>query len=122
MILIGDKNIEYENIERVVCCDDIKTTSSNTTVLFDFDINILQYTKQNDISSAVVIKNITEMIYSANLGAKYIVTPQEIIVKTQKIADNYMYDSRILAIIENSDEIEKIAHQEIDGVIYKELL
>ena len=33
-----------------------------------------------------------------------------------------MFDSKILAVIEESEEIEKIALDGIDGVIYKELL
>ena len=40
----------------------------------------------------------------------------------QKIAENYMFDSKILAIIKSNDELEEIALDEIDGVIYKELI
>ena len=33
-----------------------------------------------------------------------------------------MYDSKILAIIKSNDELENIAKNEIDGVIYKNLI
>ena len=33
-----------------------------------------------------------------------------------------MYDAKILAIIESSDEFEEIAKAQIDGVIFKNLI
>jgi len=122
MIIIGDQNIEYENIEKITGINDIKTTASNATVLFDFDLNILKYTKSNDINSAVVVKSIKEVLYASSLSAKYIIPNENILIQSQKTADNYMFDSKILAIVENSDGLEKVALNEIDGAIYKDLL
>lgn len=122
MILIGDKHIDYEKIEIIKSINDICKTQPNSTLLFDFDINILKYTSENDLNSAVKVSNIKDVIYSSSLGAKYILPTNEILNQTQKLADNYMFDSKILAIIENSDEIENMALNEIDGVIYKNIL
>ncbi len=122
MILIGDENIEYENIVNINSIDDIKKTPSNSTVIFDFDIDILKYTNSNDINSAVKIKTIKELIYSNSLNAKYIIINESILTKSQKIADNYMFDSKILAIIKSSDDIAEVALLEIDGAIYEKLL
>jgi len=122
MILLGDSNIEYENIEKIASIEDIKKSTPNATVIFDFDFEMLKYTKSNDINSAVTVHSIKEVIYANRLGAKYIIPRINILVQSQKIADNYMFDSKILAVIENSDEIEKIALDEIDGVIYKNIL
>ena len=122
MILIGDPNIEYEKIEKITSIEEIKKTSPASTVLFDFDFDLLKYTKANDINSAVLAHSIKEVIYAHNLGAKYIIPRVNILIQSQKIADNYMFDSKILAVIEDSEEIEKIALDEIDGAIYKGLL
>jgi hypothetical protein len=123
MILIGDENIKYETIEKIAHRDDISKTSPSSTVLFNFSLEILKYTQANDINSAVVVNSIKEVIYAHNLGAKYIIISREdILLQSQKIADNYMFDSKILAVIENSEEIEKNALHEIDGIIYKTLL
>ena len=122
MILLGDPNIEYETIEKITSIDDIKNTAPSSTVLFDFNFELLKYTKANEIKSAVITHSITEVIYAHNLGAKYIIPRVNILTQSQKIADNYMFDSKILAVIENSDEIENIALDEIDGAIYKGLL
>jgi hypothetical protein len=123
MILIGDENIKYETIEKIAHRDDISKTSPSSTVLFNFSLEILKYTQANDINSAVVVNSIKEVIYAHNLGANYIIISREdILLQSQKIADNYMFDSKILAVIENSEEIEKNALHEIDGIIYKTLL
>jgi len=37
----------------------------------------------------------------------------------QKIADNYLWDMKILAIISSEDEIEEIALLEIDGAVVR---
>jgi hypothetical protein len=122
MIVIGDSNIEYETIEKISQIEDIKKTSPASTLLFDFNIEILKYTKTNDINSAVIAHSIKEVIYASSLGAKYIIPRVNILLQVQKIADNYMFDSKILAVIEDGEEIEKVALDEIDGVIYKGLL
>ncbi len=122
MIIIGDQNIEYENIEKITGINDIKATTSNATILFDFDLDILKYTKSNDINSAVTVKSIKEVLYASSLSAKYIIPSENILIQSQKIADNYMFDSKILAIVENSDALEQVALNEIDGAIYKDLL
>lgn len=122
MILIGDDLIPFENISKVTKTEDIKQTTSNSTVIFDFEETVLKYCFDNQISSAVIVFNIKEAIYSNSLKAKYIICSKELAQKVQKIADNYMFDSRILVIIESNNEIEEIALNEIDGVIYKKLV
>ena len=118
MILIGDFNIPYENIEKIYSIEDISSTKPNSTALFDFDIEILKYTQLNDINSAVVVNNIKEVIYASSLNARYIIVKDDISKVAQKIADNYMFDSKILVIIKDENEIAQSAVDEIDGVIY----
>jgi len=37
----------------------------------------------------------------------------------QKIAENYMFDSKIIQPIKTDDEVEEVALKGIDGVIYE---
>ncbi len=122
MILIGDPNIPYENIVRIKSKEDIKDTEPNSTVLFDFNGLSLEYARQNDIQSAVIVQSILESIYANSLGAKYIIVSKALAGEVQNLADHYMFDSRILAVIEEASEIEALAKEHIDGVIYKALL
>ena len=67
-------------------------------------------------------KNIKEALYVNALEGKYIIADKTLAVSLQKLADNYIFDSKILALIDSNDEFEEIAKNEIDGVIYKKLL
>ena len=122
MIVIGDKLIPFEELFKIDSIDDIKNTKANSTVLFNYSDEIAKYCFENEISFAIVVDSIKEAVYSSNLNAKYIITNKELSKELQKIADNYMYDAKILAIIESSDEFEEIAKAQIDGVIFKNLI
>lgn len=122
MIIIGDKLIPFEELLKINSTNDIKNTKANSTVLFNYSDEIAKFCFENEISFAVVVNSIKEAVYSSNLNAKYIIANKELAKELQKIADNYMYDAKILVIIESSDEFEEIAKAQIDGVIFKNLI
>ncbi len=122
MILIGDKRIPYEDISKIVSIEDIKNTKANSCISFVYNEEILTYTFKNNLSSAVIITSIKEAIYANSLNAKYIICEKQLAKDLQKIAENYMFDSKILAIISSNDEFEEIALCEVDGIIYKNIL
>lgn len=122
MILIGDNLIPHKAFSFIDSIADIEFTQVNSIIGFNYDENILLYARKNDLDIAVVASSIKEAIYCNALKCKYIICEKKLAKNIQKIAESYMFDSKILAIIEDSDEIEKIALNEIDGVIYSSLL
>ena len=122
MIIIGDNFVPFENISFISSIDDIKNTKANSTLIFFYDAELLKYSYENDLSSAVIVTSITEAIYCNSLNAKYIISDKHLAIQLQKIADNYMYDSKNLVIISSNEEFEDVVKDEIDGVIYKDLL
>lgn len=122
MILLGDSIVPYEKTFRIFHCSQIDETSPNSTVIFNFNQEILQYCNKNNVEFAVIVNSITEAIYANCLLAKYIICKNDDAKMIQDIAENYMFDSKVLAIINDSDEIEKHAKNSIDGAIYSHLL
>ena len=122
MILIGDKLVPFEDVFLIKNIKDIENTKANSTVLFDFEEEILTYCYKNELFCAVVVNSIKEAIYCNNLNVKYIISEKELSIELQKIADNYMYDSKILAVIDSNEELEQVAKLEIDGIIYRNLI
>lgn len=122
MIILGDKLIPFEDIFVIDSIEEIKNTKANSALIFVYDEKILKYCFENSLNFAVLVNSTKEAIYSNSLGAKYIVSSKTLAKEIQKIAENYMYDSKILAIISSNDEFEEITEAQIDGVIYKELL
>ena len=122
MILIGDNLIPHKEFSFIDSILDIEHTVANSTLIFNYDENLLLFCRKNALSTAIVVSNITEAIYCNALDSKYIICDKKIAKSIQKIAENYMFDAKVLAMIESRDEIEKIALNEIDGVIYTSLL
>ena len=122
MILIGDKLVPFPEISFISNIEQIISTKANSIVLFVYDEKILKYVYDNELPSAVIVKSIKDAIYCNNLNVKYIISEKALASQIQKIADNYMYDSKNLAIIDSNDEFEEIAINEIDGIIYRNLI
>ena len=122
MIIIGDKLVPFEEITYIKNLENIKDSKANSIVMFNYDEKTLKYAYENELSSAVIVTSITEAIYCNSLNAKYIISEKHLAIQIQKIADNYMYDSKNLVIINSNEEFDHIAKDEIDGVIYRDLI
>mgnify|MGYP003583996161 FL=1 len=122
MILIGDKLVPFPEISFISNIEQINSTKANSIVLFVYDEKLLKYVCDNELPSAVIVKSIKDAIYCNHLNDKYIISEKTLASQIQKIADNYMYDSKNLAIIDSNDEFEEIAINEIDGIIYRSLI
>lgn len=122
MIIIGDKLVPFEEMTYIKNLENIKDSKANSIVMFNYDEKTLKYAYENELSSAVIVTSITEAIYCNSLNAKYIISEKHLAIQIQKIADNYMYDSKNLVIIDSNEEFEHIAKDEIDGVIYRDLI
>jgi hypothetical protein len=122
MIIIGDEFIPYERIEKVEKISHIKLTSPNSTLYFPFSKEMLLFCMENSLACAVNISSIKEAVYANALGAKYILPSREILQAVQKLAENYLFDSKVLALIENEDEIEDLALKNIDGAVFQKII
>ncbi len=122
MILIGDELVPYGQISFISNIEQINSTKANSIILFNYDEVLLKYAYENELSSAVIVKSIKDAIYCNNLNVKYIISEKSLSKQIQKIADNYMFDSKNLVIIDSNDEFEEIAITEIDGIIYRSLI
>lgn len=119
MIIIGNEFINYPKFVKISHITDIKQTKPLDIVVFDYDIKIVSYCNKNNITFAVITDNITDIIFSNALNAKFIIV-KENSQEIQKIAENYMFDTKILQLISNDMQIESIARWGIDGVIYED--
>ena len=120
MIILGDKDIPYNKIENIVTIEDIKSTKPNSTLLFHFDKKIMKYCIQNQLNYMVKVSNIVQVVYSNSLKASYILYDDISNIATiQKLAETYLFDSKIIVAIKDENEIERLALLGIDGVVFK---
>ena len=119
MEIIGFSEIDNTNIIKITSIDDIKNSIPKDLIIFDYNLDIVKYCQKNEIFSGVIVKNIKEAILSNYFLINYIIVKKDIAKTVQQIAQNYMFDSKILQIVDSLDEIESVALNEIDGVINK---
>jgi len=123
-MIILNEPFSYEKFIKVKTLDDIKNTPSNSTLIFDYcegSLSLFEFCKNNNIAYGVNINTLKELIFTANLNAKYIFTDDIQKAKIfQKTANEYLLDTKIILLIENFDRIEEIVSTGIDGVKLKE--
>lgn len=123
MIILGHELISFTPVYKVTKIEDIKRTSPNSTVLFDFiNKEVLEYCEDQDISFALHVKNIKDACIANALKAKFIIVDYELAKKVQPIATEYLFDTKIFLYVEDEMQIELAADYSIDGVIFKEAI
>ncbi|MEA2091554.1 MAG: hypothetical protein U9O83_04200 [Campylobacterota bacterium] len=121
MLIYGHRFIESDSFYHVPNIDAIPNTPSNATIYLDFsedNLEIINHATSNGILLALGCANISEIIYAASLGATYIIVPKELAKTAQNIANNYLFDAKILVHTTQESEIEELAILGVDGVIF----
>jgi hypothetical protein len=119
VIIIGHNLIPYKNLYKISTIKQIEKTPSNSTVLFDFNEEILTYVKDSLISFAVCVENSTQACLANALGARYIIVYKEDIKEIQKVANEYLFDAKILYKIRKEEEMEFAIDCFVDGVLFE---
>jgi hypothetical protein len=122
-MLILEKPFSEETFIKANSIEEIKNSPSNSTIIFEYDDKLLEtflFCKKNNIPYGVIINEIKELIFIANLNSKYAFTYDLQKAKIfQKIAENYLFDTKIILFIDSFEEIENLIQYQIDGVKLK---
>ena len=125
MIIMGHSWVESPKFCKIFSQEDIQKSTANDIVLLEPIVEshaLAQYCKENTIPFAVTVNSLSEAIFANALGAKYIVCEEDDALIIQPIAQEYLFDTRILVLIHEEKEIDKIARSGIDGVIFPEAI
>ena len=125
MIVIGHPWIKSQCFSKVFSVEDIKNTQTNDIVLLEPLVNsysYAQYCQENSIAYAVVTNTLDDAIFANALGAAYMICKEEDALMIQPIAQEYLFDTRVLVLINHEKEISQIAKSGIDGVILAEAM
>ncbi len=125
MIVIGHPWIKSQKFCKVFSIDNIKSSNVDNIALIEPLVdshNLAQYCQDNSIAYAVVVSNLNDAIFANSLGAKYMICEEVDALMIQPIAQEYLFDTRILVLIHTVKEISKIARGGIDGVVFAEAI
>lgn len=115
MLIFGHPKIPAPSFHLVENKEQIASTPPNSIVRFAFDFEMLRYCQKNGIQVAVEIANIKEAVYANALHASFLLCPFDLAKKVQKIAENYLFDAKVIALMDER-LIEKAIEAGIDGV------
>ena len=121
MLLFGHRFISSETFYHISDIDDISHTPPSSFLMLPFNeknLDIITHLNLNQLTFALSVDNITELIYAAELHASYILVKNDLAKTAQELAQNYLFDAKILAKVEDDTAIEEMALLGIDGVIY----
>ena len=121
MLIFGHRFIPSVSFYHVSDIESISNTPPSSIIHIEFseeNLDIISHTSLNQIHTSICAKDINQIIYSSSLGASYIVVHSELAKSAQTIANEYLFDAKILVLIEEEDEIEEFALLGIDGVIF----
>ena len=121
MLLFGHRFIPSASFYHVLDIDSITNTPPSSVIHVEFsqnNLDIIKHAKENQIPLSICCQTITEIIYAASLDASFIVVKNELAKDANKIANDYLFDAKILVLIEEESEIEKLALLGVDGVIF----
>ncbi|TLD84023.1 hypothetical protein LS70_004245 [Helicobacter sp. MIT 11-5569] len=86
---------------------------------FEELLNLANFCKENRVSFSVIPTNIKEALLLVNLNARFLLTKDLTFASTlQKLAEIYLFDTKILFCIQDENAIESTANYGIDGVIF----
>ena len=125
MIVIGHPWIKSQRFSKVFSVEDIKNTQTNDIVLLESLLDShghAQYCQENNIAYAVLTDSLDDAVFANALGAKYMICEKDVALMIQPIAQEYLFDARVLVLIHNEKEISQIAKSGIDGVIFAEAM
>jgi len=128
MIIIGHRFIpsflkENGSFYHIPNIDAIKNTPPNSCIYLEYsedNLETIKHLQNNNLCFCLKAEDITQIIYAANLGASFIHVDKDIAKTAQDLANNYLFDAKILVAIEDDDEIEELALLGVDGVLYSE--
>ncbi|MFT7860663.1 MAG: hypothetical protein ABXS93_06980 [Sulfurimonas sp.] len=123
MVFFGHRFIPSQNFYHIFDIDGISHTPPSSALYLEFsekNLDIIEHLQKNDLTFALNVANITELLYGSALGASYITIDKTLAKTAQGLAENYLFDAKILVHVEDEEEIEELALLGVDGVIFAE--
>jgi hypothetical protein len=125
MIIIGHPWIKSNRFFKVFSIECIKKSQTDDIILLEPLVDshaFAVHCQENNIPFAVVANNLEDALFANALGAKYIICEEDHALMIQPIANEYLFDTRILVLIHSEKEISKIARGGVDGVIFADAI
>ncbi|MGG7048755.1 MULTISPECIES: hypothetical protein [unclassified Campylobacter] len=117
MQLIGHPLAPYESLLHAKTKAEIRQNC-----VFKFDENLIKTAIEKKVDFGVFCNEISQAIIANAVGAKLIICEKNLAQNFAKLAQFYLFDSKIACIIKTDSELENLAELEVDTAIYEQAL
>lgn len=125
MLLFGHRFIDSERFYHIDDIDAIAHTPPGSLLYLAFskaNLDIIAHLNANALRFGLEAQTLRDVIYANALGASYIIVEEDLANNAQKVAENYLFDAKILCRIDEEEKIEAMAHEGIDGILFPEAI
>ena len=125
MLIFGHPWVDSPKFRKIFAIEEISQSAADEIILLEplsDSIALARYCQSNQRHFAVTVNSVTEALFANALGSQYVVCQIEDAPKIQPIAQEYLFDTKILALINSEKEIAKMAALSIDGVIFPQAI
>ena len=119
MKIFGHEWIDSETFYRVATIEEIAQTPSSSLLRLDVlskNLELAKHCQKNTLRYALDVSNIEEALFANLLNATYVICEKALAKELMPIAQNYLFDTQVLARIDKN-EIEEMAKCGVDGVL-----
>lgn len=120
MLIFGHKLIETPKFHLI---SNENASFKEGINCFEYDENLIKKALKEGVKFAILAKNVDEILFANALKAEFILLENENLAKkASKMAEFYLFDSKILLITNSLEKLDKAYKMGVDGVILKEIL
>jgi len=121
MLFFGHRFLESSSFYHISSIDAITNTPPSSSIYLTFseeNLDIIHHLNANEITYALSVSNITELMYASSLGCDFIIVEKDLAKTAQLVAETYLFDAKILVSTAEESDIEEFALLGLDGVIF----
>ena len=120
MLILGHEDIDHPLFCRVNTTKEIQKTDAGTVLYIDpFDTKLAAYMHQNALPFCAAINCVSDLMLANAQGAAYCLIPLEHAKEFQALANEYLFDAKLLLAVDSTDAIKDAARLGVDGVIFQ---
>ena len=120
MLIFGHKLIETPKFHLI---NSENASFKEGINCFEYDENLIEKALKEGVKFAILAKNEDEILFANALKAEFILLENENLAKkASKMAEFYLFDSKVLFIIDRLKNLRNAYKIGIDGVILREII
>ncbi|AQW83453.1 hypothetical protein [Campylobacter pinnipediorum] len=119
MKIIGHPLIKSKDIFFV---DKIDESLKEKSVLFRYNHELIKKATELGLEFSIECFNTQQALIANAINAELIVCDENTALKFSELAEFYMFDSKIACVIQDENELEKLAKLKVDVAIFKEAI